>query len=417
MRRKRLGSKDYGTSPYLIPKTPSTPKTPSAVLGAQMQGLRLPSPEPVPSPLTLPRAASDADDLPPRSNVTVLFCKSSVPVPSSLILDASGIGAPLTIGPAGAVRGEEEWTEPQGQLRRLSRPRPKERGKLKSKKASRSAAKSKGRGREELEMEQECRVAPAARVGMPRVQSWNGLHNSVPKEAQADSWDCGLACARMVLLALSCEDSECSLGRLREELVSDEVWSIDLAYLLTGFGVRCEYRTVCLDGPLSPSRYASAPFYASSLSDDAARVNALLADAADSGVAVRRCSLSAVELWNTLRDEQLVIALVDARELYSAAAADEADEGGGRRDSRGFAGHYVVLAGIDDCTESYVVKDPGREEEELLVPATRLERARRASGTDEDLILLPFDQDPPHAPQWPGVPRARSGRAWPRFED
>ena len=58
-----------------------------------------------------------------------------------------------------------------------------------------------------------------------------------------------------------------------------------------------------------------------------------------------------------------------------------------------FSGHYVLLTGLDHTSESYVVKDPARPEEVLLVPARQLERARRAYGTDEDLVLVPLEQE------------------------
>ena len=58
----------------------------------------------------------------------------------------------------------------------------------------------------------------------------------------------------------------------------------------------------------------------------------------------------------------------------------------------------MLLVGLDSASGSYVVKDPARPEEALSVPAARLERARTAHGTDEDLLLVPLDQEPPGAP-------------------
>ena len=235
-----------------------------------------------------------------------------------------------------------------------------------------------------------------AAVPPPPVLS-TALSLSVPKTQQEDSWDCGLACARMVLLAMGCASTDCTLARLRSRLASSEVWSIDLAYLLSDFGVApCEYLTSSLNLP-SPSR-RRCPFYASTLSEDLARVACLMSHAEAQGVRLRHASLSAAELWNTLRDDDhLAIALVDPRVLYDGWDEEEAaaeEEQPPSPESRAFFGHYVLLCGLDDAADAIVLKDPARGEEATLVKAARLERARKAKGTDEDLIVVPlFDQE------------------------
>ena len=88
-----------------------------------------------------------------------------------------------------------------------------------------------------------------------------------------------------------------------------------------------------------------------------------------------------------------MLALVDAQELYPTRDGLSPSGLG-----RGFYGHYVLLAGADAATDEYVVKDPAREEEESYVPAARFERARRARGTDEDLLVLPVRQGAPRPP-------------------
>jgi hypothetical protein len=174
-----------------------------------------------------------------------------------------------------------------------------------------------------------------------------------------------------------------------------------LAYLLTEYGARCEFLSASVEAP-SPRRRA-LPFYAASLAADGARVGALLAAAPAEGVRVRQCSLSANELWNTLRDgEHVVICLVDCRVLSSWAqqpAASPASPIASPSAGRGFFGHYVLLVGLDDGTDSIVLKDPASAHEEVRVPTAQLERARRCRGTDEDLLLIPLDQEEaPRAP-------------------
>ena len=64
----------------------------------------------------------------------------------------------------------------------------------------------------------------------------------------------------MALLSLGCPAPDCSLARLRSCLASSEVWTIDLAYLLTDFGAACEYITSSAQA-FSPRRRECA-FYA-----------------------------------------------------------------------------------------------------------------------------------------------------------
>ena len=66
----------------------------------------------------------------------------------------------------------------------------------------------------------------------------------------------------------------------------------------------------------------------------------------------------------------------------------------------------AATSGLDDASDSYVVKDPARGEEQTLVRSEALERARRAHGTDEDLIVVSLytADEAPRAPSEPGPP-------------
>jgi len=59
----------------------------------------------------------------------------------------------------------------------------------------------------------------------------------------------------------------------------------------------------------------------------------------------------------------------------------------------GFAGHFVLLTGVDAAREGYMLLDPAREREaQRTVPFARFDEARRAFGTDEDLIHVDLSQ-------------------------
>ena len=65
----------------------------------------------------------------------------------------------------------------------------------------------------------------------------------------------------------------------------------------------------------------------------------------------------------------------------------------------GYTGHYVVVCGYDESSDCFVVRDPAvppldanesasDASRKSFVAASALETARRAFGTDEDLLLV-----------------------------
>ena len=220
---------------------------------------------------------------------------------------------------------------------------------------------------------------------------------AVKKVEQAESWDCGLACAQMVFGVLSDEVSP-SQKALASRLAAPSVWTIDLAYLLADFGIECRYLTATAD--VDVAAYSKSDFYAASLDADARRVRLLFRAASDEGVQVEKRTLTAAELWNQMRDEDtLVIALVDQRVLYQRGSAVAAAAREGH-----FMGHYVLVLGLDDARGGYLINDPARADERTFVNADTLEAARHADGTDDDLLLIPIDQPPPVAPDTGSTP-------------
>lgn len=58
------------------------------------------------------------------------------------------------------------------------------------------------------------------------------------------------------------------------------------------------------------------------------------------------------------------------------------------------AGHYVVLCGHDAATDCFMVQDPASCRPYLRLPATTFDSARRAFGTDEDLLFISAEGRP-----------------------
>ena len=137
----------------------------------------------------------------------------------------------------------------------------------------------------------------------------------VPHVRQSHNWDCGFACAEMVLRALGVPPAECSLSRLQQLVPSSSIWyaklridatchatcatrasacqpsgrasrpssllvpvprTVDLAYVFHSFGARFRYTTKTIG--VDPS-YHAEPFYRATFDADTARVNDLFAKA------------------------------------------------------------------------------------------------------------------------------------------
>ena len=57
-----------------------------------------------------------------------------------------------------------------------------------------------------------------------------------------------------------------------------------------------------------------------------------------------------------------------------------------------FVGHYVVVCGIVDA-ERFVIRDPARDDDaSTLISARAFDAARRAFGTDDDLIFVNLER-------------------------
>ena len=126
-------------------------------------------------------------------------------------------------------------------------------------------------------------------------------------------------------------------------------------------------------------------------------------EAAAAGIAVQQRSLLLGELASLVAGgRHLVIALVDKRALLAdpsvRAAVGDAGPGslgGGRLPPEltlppggGYTGHYLLLCGYDAAAAEFSVRDPAAVRPEVRVPAATLEEARKAFGTDEDLLLV-----------------------------
>ncbi|KAK9841797.1 hypothetical protein WJX81_003931 [Elliptochloris bilobata] len=281
---------------------------------------------------------------------------------------------------------------------------------------SAAAASSRAGDDELLHLELLLPRAKGAQLALfPRAQAPRFVR--VPHVRQSYEWDCGLACALMVLRAAGVRSQ--SLQALRQLCPTTSIWTVDLAHLLRRFGLNVEFLTVTLGA--NPA-YARERFYRAHLRADCARVSRLFQEADGAGIALQQRSLSQAELaGRLLSGRTLVIALVDkaclagtpvrgiggqpslegsARpwepsERLPVGAMPSAPPVGRPRSAHSYTGHYIVLCGYDAAADHFLLHDPAAAcSAPAAVCAVQVDAARRAFGTDEDLLLVSL---PPEA--------------------
>jgi hypothetical protein len=116
------------------------------------------------------------------------------------------------------------------------------------------------------------------------------------------------------------------------------------------------------------------------------------AGASAAGIEVRVGSLTSQQLIASLFDNHVAIVLTDRRLLRPKSLDIDAVTGQVHlvepSDGSTFTGHYVVVCGYDIGTAHFDVRDPASSVPHYCVSAEQLDCARRAFGTDEDILLI-----------------------------
>ncbi|XP_072163560.1 protein GUCD1-like [Diadema setosum] len=241
----------------------------------------------------------------------------------------------------------------------------------------------------------------------------------VPHILQNKEWDCGLACTRMILRycdILSGDDDEEKLELACKTVgIHQSVWTIDIAHLMAHFGIKHQFFTITLG--VDPT-YSSVGFYNSdycNFSEEEIRINHLFRNAAEEGISVQKKSLEREEILSELDDGHPAIVLVDANILHcdgchryqfssqDSEVEDESSnvisdclsncfqhEGGDTEgeEEKGYAGHFVVICGLDQEKKHIFHKNPARSCDTCCCSFDNFDLARRSHGTDEDILFI-----------------------------
>ncbi|KAK4769060.1 hypothetical protein SAY86_027210 [Trapa natans] len=209
----------------------------------------------------------------------------------------------------------------------------------------------------------------------------------VPHINQLSSWDCGLACALMVLRTMGIDN--CNIDTLAELCPTKSIWTIDLAYLLKKFSVNFCYYTITVGA--NPN-YSDETFYKEQLSTDVVRVEKLFHEALASGISIQCRSISDEEICLLISSGKCVaIALVDQFKLSSQIWLEDVCLSSLGGSNAGYTGHYIVICGYDIDRDEFDIRDPASSRKHEKVSSKCLGEARRSFGTDEDLLLISLD--------------------------
>ncbi|XP_060573420.1 protein GUCD1-like [Ruditapes philippinarum] len=228
--------------------------------------------------------------------------------------------------------------------------------------------------------------------------SENGQHvvHKVPLCMQSYSWDCGLACASMVLQYFGKDAHKVYTTDLEELKCGESIWTIDLACLMQKY---CIKHTLCTITLGVDKGYSKQAFYSGKFSVDEERVSKLFEESGSNGIDVQQRSVTRDEILDHIMKGNLCIALVDWNELeciwcdrlkcqtscFSCLSS---------KCCGSYQGHYVVVCGFDKKKKRIFYKNPSYDEELCCSRMDKFDVARKSYGTDEDLLFIYKDGVP-----------------------
>lgn len=224
--------------------------------------------------------------------------------------------------------------------------------------------------------------------------SWkeDAVRLHVPLVQQMYHWDCGLACAKMVLQYLhpiSDEEFQTILWKLN---LTESVWTIDLAYLMHHIGIR---HSLCTQTLGVDRGYRNQSFYRKHFDTEEHRVNQLFAKAETIGVMVEKRSVTVQEIQEHLARGHTAIVLVNAVLLLCDLCSTPVKYCcflpiGQKCFCRkpDYQGHFIVLCGYNKSLGSIFYNNPAYADRVCCTSIINFEEARKSYGTDEDILFV-----------------------------
>lgn len=212
----------------------------------------------------------------------------------------------------------------------------------------------------------------------------------VPTCIQNYSWDCGLACASMVLKFLNIDAQKVYTTDLEELQCGESIWTIDLAALMRKYNIHHKLCTITLG---VDKGYSKQSFYSKRFSADEERVSRLFERAASQGINVEQRSVNREDILSCIQSGNIAIVLVDWNQLECIWCDRLRCQTGclsclTSRCCQGYQGHYVVVCGFDKKKKRIFYKNPSYEQELCCSRMDKFDQARKSYGTDEDTLFI-----------------------------
>ena len=212
----------------------------------------------------------------------------------------------------------------------------------------------------------------------------------IPHRQQQSDWDCGMTCLEMIIDFYQLHSASTE-NILRSYQCNQSTWTIDLLHLLHQVGIPSTLHTRTIG---CSAEYNNVPYYQSLIDQDRQRVDRLFQKYSTD---VKLGSVS----WDVLKEHLIqhrrpCLVLVDANQLPCSSCHRSFLTRLVERVQPLFSsyqGHYVILVGFEtkEGDEWIHYVDPGKSERICRTNRETFDRARKAFGTDEDLIFC-FEQ-------------------------
>ena len=195
----------------------------------------------------------------------------------------------------------------------------------------------------------------------------------VPFYKQESKNDCGPTVLKMALEYLG---EHYSRERLLELVDSDKsgiTWTLGLARAAAELRFKTEYYTTCLG--FNPKNYELKYYQkeADDSSESKLKLEKLKLESHKLGMEMKEISLPIDKLLSKISKNCLAIILLDWSKI---------------RETKYFIGHFVLIVGYDE--ENVYVHNQGAHNPQAFLPINRIlfEEARKANGTDKDIIYI-----------------------------
>lgn len=210
---------------------------------------------------------------------------------------------------------------------------------------------------------------------------------SVKHFQQKFHWDCGITCLRM-LIDYYHEDLKSFDNLLENYECNQSTWTIDLLHLLHQLNIHANLYTKTI-GCLST--YDDVPYYENLIVKDRERVEKLFEN---KSLNVKLNSIEWLDLKKHLIEQRTpCLVLVDANILQCCTC----NKTFFRRFidrilptiNSSYQGHYILVIGFvtNENMEFIRYTDPGQNDAICTTTQENFDQARKAFGTDEDIIL------------------------------